>query len=80
MANSRIFGLMGNALAGGIYVIAATKDGKREYWVAATIREEAVAAVQRELPPGWIATISDRRLTLQTIKNLKLRPNSVRKL
>ena len=67
-------------MAGGIYVIAATKDGKREYWVAATIREEAVAAVQRELPPGWIATISDRRLTLQTIKNLKLRPNSVRKL
>ena len=60
---------MVNALAGGIYVIAATKDGKREYWAAATIREEAVASVQRELPPGWIATITDRRLTPQTIKS-----------
>lgn len=70
---------MGNALAGGIYVIAVTKGGKREYWAAATIREEAVAAVQRELPPGWIATITDQRITSQTIKNLKMRPNSVRK-
>jgi hypothetical protein len=33
-----IFRIMSNTYAGGIYVIAATKDGKTEYWVAATPR------------------------------------------
>ncbi len=68
------------ALAGGIYVVAATKDGKTEYWAAATVREEAVATVQRELPDGWIATLTDRRLTPQKIKSLKMRPHGAQKL
>ena len=80
MANSRIFGLMGNALAGGIYVVAATKDGTTEYWAVATVRDEAVAAVLRELPSGWSAIVTDRRLSTQRIAALKMRPNSVRKL
>jgi GTPase Era involved in 16S rRNA processing len=68
---------MSNALRGGIYVVAATFDGKTEYWAAATIRENALAAVWRELPPGWNVTLTDWQLTPQKIKALKLRPNAV---
>jgi hypothetical protein len=66
-----------NALTGGIYVLAAVKDGQTEYWAAATIRAEAVAAVRREVPPGTDVFLTDRRLTPQKIKALKLRPNAV---
>jgi hypothetical protein len=38
---------MGNAPAGGIYVVHAKKDDKIEYWAAATIQEKAVAAVEK---------------------------------
>jgi hypothetical protein len=68
---------MSNALGGGIYVVAATKDGKTEYWAAATVRAEAVAAVERQLTSEWTVTLTDRRLTSQKIKALKLRPNAV---
>ena len=50
---------MGNALAGGIYVVAATKDDKTEYWAAATIRAKAVDAVRQIIAPGWTLTLSD---------------------
>jgi hypothetical protein len=63
---------------GGIYVVE--KDGVAEYWAAATLQENAVAAVEEELGPGWIATLTDRRLTSQRLSLLKMRPNSVRKL
>jgi hypothetical protein len=49
----------------GIYVGLAKKDATIEYWAAATIREKAVAAVEKELGPGWIVTLTDRRLTGQ---------------
>jgi hypothetical protein len=42
----------------------AKKDNAREYWAAATVREKAVAAVEKELPPGWTATLTRRRLTI----------------
>jgi hypothetical protein len=51
-----------------------------EYWAAATLQEDAVAAVEKELGPGWIATLTDRRLTSQRLSILKMRPNTVRKL
>jgi hypothetical protein len=71
---------MSNALAGGIYVVMAQKDGKVEYWAAATIRDQAVAAVEKNLPPGWTATLTERRLTAQRVTTLKMRPNTVQKL
>jgi hypothetical protein len=37
---------MGNAFAGRIYVVAATKDGQTEFWAAATPRKTAAAEVQ----------------------------------
>ena len=68
------------ALAPDIYVVVAKKDNAIEYWAAATVREKAVAAVEKELPPGWSATLTRRRLTTHRATKLKMRPNSVRKL
>jgi hypothetical protein len=64
-----------------VHIVAATKDSRTEYWVAATRREEAVAAVQQLLAPGWTATLSaDRRISPSQVAVLHLRPNGVRKL
>ncbi len=71
---------MRRRLVGGIYVVEAKKDGAAEYWAAATLQENAVAAVEKELGPGWIATLTDRQLTSQRLSMLKMRPNTVRKL
>lgn len=68
---------MGNALAGGIYIIATTKHGKTEYWAAATVRGNAVNAVEQMLGPGWTATLTDRRLAPEKVRALKLLPNGV---
>jgi hypothetical protein len=76
----RIFGLMGDPLVGGIYVVQASKDGVTQYWCAATIRENAIPAVKNELGPGWTVTLTNRRLTGQRLSALKLRPNGVQKL
>ena len=45
-------------IAPDIYVVVAKKDNTIEYWAAATVREEAVAAVEKELLPGWTATLT----------------------
>jgi hypothetical protein len=71
---------MGNVLVGGIYVVQATKGHQVEYWAAATIREKAVAAVEKELGGGWTLVLTDRRLTGQRLSRLGLRPNSVQRL
>ena len=71
---------MRRRLVGGIYVVEVKKDHVTEYWAAATLQEKAVAAVEKELGPGWIATLTDRRLTSQRLSMLKMRPNAVRKL
>jgi hypothetical protein len=68
------------ALASDIHVVMAKKDNAIEYWAAATAREKAVAAVEKELPPGWTATLTRRHLTAPRATRLKMRPNSVRKL
>jgi hypothetical protein len=65
---------------GGIYVVQAKRDDQIEYWASATIKEKAVAAVEKELGPGWTVTLTDRRLTGQRLSKLKMRPNSVQKL
>jgi hypothetical protein len=71
---------MGSRSDAGIYVVAATKDGKTEFWAAATRRERAAAAVQQLLPAGWTAILLGWRLTPEKVAELKLRSNSVRKL
>jgi hypothetical protein len=69
---------MRRRLTGGIYIVQAMKDGVTEYWAAATLN--AVAAVEKELGPGWIVTLTDCRLTNQRLSILKMFPNAVRKL
>jgi hypothetical protein len=71
---------MGNVLVGGIYVVQAIKGNQIEYWAAATIRERAVAAVEKELGPGWTITLTDRRLTGQRLSKLRMTPNSLQRL
>jgi hypothetical protein len=65
---------------GGIYVVQAKMNDQIDYWAAATIKEKAVATVEKELGPGWIVTLTDRRLTGQRASKLRMRPNSVQKL
>jgi len=71
---------MNNTYAGGIYVVAATKDGITEYWAAATPREEAAATVGSQLGPGWKLILTDERLTPEAVAELKMRANCIRKL
>jgi hypothetical protein len=71
---------MTNTLAGGIYVVATSKGNMTVYWAAATHEAEAVATVQRRLPPGWTAILTDRQLTPDQVAILKLRPGDVRQL
>ena len=81
-ATGRIFSGMRNSKrwAGDVYIVAATRDSQTDYWVAATQREKAVAAVQQLLTPGWTATLTDRRISPAQVAVLRLRPNGVRKL
>jgi hypothetical protein len=65
---------------GGVYVVEAKKDGVTEYWAASTLQQKAVAAVEKELGPGWSVTLTERRLTSHRLSMLKMRPNIARKL
>ena len=71
---------MVNTFARGIYVVAATRGGRVEYWAAATPRDVAVSTVQQLLRTGWTASMTNRRLTLEQVASLKLRPNEACKL
>ena len=63
-----------------IYVINATEDGQSEFWAAAAPRRTAAAQVQQLLPPGWTATSMGWRLGRARAAELRMRPDSVRKL
>lgn len=71
---------MRNTLLGGIYVVQATKGDRTHYWAAATIRENAVVAVEKELGLDWTVTLTDRRLTGQRLSKLRMLPNSIQRL
>jgi hypothetical protein len=71
---------MGNGYANTIYVVIAWKDGRSEFWAAATPPHKAATEVQQFLPSGWIANFTGWRLPPQKSTGLKMRANSVRKL
>jgi hypothetical protein len=71
---------MGKGHARPIYVVSASKDGKIEYWVAATNPNEATVAVQLVLGPAWKIKLTDRRLNPSQLAELNLRPDDVRRL
>lgn len=71
---------MRNGFARIIYVVAATKNGRTEFWAAATARYLAEAAVQRALPPGWRILFLAWRLSPTKAAALKMSSGSVCKL
>jgi hypothetical protein len=72
--------IMRSIVAPNIHVVIAKKDNAIEYWAATTVRDKAVAAVEKQLLPGWTATLTRRHLTAQRATRLKMGPNGVRKL
>jgi hypothetical protein len=71
---------MGDTEIGGVYVVAATMNGRTEYWAAATPRDDAVATVLSQLPKGATASLTDRRLTPSQLYAVKLKINTARPL
>ncbi len=67
-------------LVGGVYVVEAKKEAVTEFWAATTLQENAVAAVEKELGPGWTVILTDRHPTGHRLSLLKMRPNTVRRL
>ena len=65
---------------GDVYVVAATRRNKTEYWAVAVPQHRALAEVQKQLLPGWRAALSRRLLTRQMISDLKMRNGSIRQL
>ena len=54
-------------------------DGGKSLWVAAVAKADAVAAVEGVIPANYVATLSERRLTLTRKADL-LRPGEVRRV
>jgi len=71
---------MRNGFARAVYIVTATKNGRTEFWAAATPRHHAAAAVQRVLQPGWRIMFLGWRLSPTVAAALKMSSNSVRKL
>jgi hypothetical protein len=72
--------VMGKASVGAVYVVAASKDGKTEYWAAATSAKDATTAVQLAVGPAWEVRLTNRRLMPNQLAELNLRPDDVRRL
>jgi hypothetical protein len=71
---------MNTLFAEFVYVVSATKNGRSEFWAAATPRDSAAEHVRRSLPPGWKAILTGWRLGPERTAELEMRPNTVRKL
>lgn len=71
---------MRNGFTRAIYIVTATRNGRTEFWAAATPRHRAAAAVQRVLQPGWRTMFLGWRLSPTKAAALKMSSNSVRKL
>lgn len=78
---------MKDKIASGIVVVRVKMTdnlvgGKPAFqlWAAAVPRDEAVAAVMRELPSHWSAELTDERLTQEHVRRLNMKPGTVREL
>jgi len=54
-------------------------DGHKSLWVAAVAKANAVEAVKEVIPPNYVATLTNPRLTI-TRKSEALRRGEVRKI
>jgi hypothetical protein len=71
---------MGKTLAGGVQIVAASKDGKTSFWFVAMPRERALKAMREMLAPGWSAVLTDHHITAARVIALEMRPNSIREI
>jgi hypothetical protein len=71
---------MGKEYLGEVYIVAATKDGKTDYWAAAVPQANALAAVRDMVAPGWQLSLTNRRLSQDQVRELEIEPRSVRQL
>jgi hypothetical protein len=71
---------MRNESTRAVYIVTATRNGRTEFWAAATPRHQAATAVQRVLPPGWRVMFLGWRLSPTRAAGLKMSLNGVRKL
>jgi hypothetical protein len=54
-------------------------DGRKLLWAAAVAKANAVAVVKQVIPANYVATLTQRRLTI-TRKSAVLRPGEVRRV
>lgn len=62
------------------HVVAVIHDGKTEYWVAATRRHDASAAVRKCVAKGAEIKLVNKFLTTQQRAALRLAPGEARRL
>jgi hypothetical protein len=72
---------MGQSFGNQFTLVEVVADGsvnpKRQLWVAAAKRDQAVTLVLCAVPVGWTATISDERLSPEQEAILNLKPGEV---
>jgi len=74
------FAGMRKGFARAVYIVTATKNGRTEFWAAATTRHRAADTVRRLLPPGWRVAFFGWQLSRTKAAALKMSSNSARKL
>jgi hypothetical protein len=62
----------------GLHFVLVRHGTSRELWVTAGPRKEAVANVLRNVSPGHVAELSDRRITAEEAVHLKLKNGEAR--
>jgi hypothetical protein len=77
---------MAQSFGGGLQMVEVTTDElvrglpKKQLWVAAAKREQAITLVLAEIPEGWTAVLLDAQLKPEEAAFLKLRPGDVRRV
>ena len=62
----------------GMHLVVVRRGTSRELWVTAGPRKEAVANVLRRFSKGYMAELSDQRITFEEASNLKLKNGEAR--
>jgi len=63
-----------------VYVVVGTCGDKVQYWAAAVPRSRAAQEVRKVLGSEWKTKVTIWRLPSERLSELKLKPNSVRKI
>jgi hypothetical protein len=77
---------MAQSFVGGFHLVEVTTDElvrglpKKQLWVAAAKREQAITLVLAAVPEGWTAVLLDTHLESEEAAQFNLRPGDVREL